>query len=143
MRAAIFQLQQNGPPGSMRPFLTDDGRESNISFFYPDHKGETIVRTDPLRGGFHRAESARRGDRSASTMDKAAPDAGFFDKQKLLDRWYYMLGPMLPTRGHTPERADPADGRQYAAAAGRATPRTDGLPEWLEDVPHQARRRTT
>ena len=43
VRAMIFQLQQNGAPGFLRPFMTDDGRKANIAFFYPDQKGETIL----------------------------------------------------------------------------------------------------
>ena len=116
VRAALFQLQQNGPPGAMRPFLTDDGREANISFFYPDHQGETIVRTTHFAEDF--IEQNPLGEVSIRLdMDKAAPDAGFFDKQKLLDRWYYMLGPMLPTRGHNAERADPAERREVRGAS--------------------------
>ena len=42
VRTMIFQLQTNGPPGFLRPFMTDNGRDANIQFFYPDHKGETI-----------------------------------------------------------------------------------------------------
>ena len=43
VRAMIFQLQQNGAPGFMRPFMTDDGRKANIAFFYPDQKGDTVI----------------------------------------------------------------------------------------------------
>ena len=44
VRAALFQLRQNGAPGFLRPFMTDDGRYANLSFFYRDHKGETRSR---------------------------------------------------------------------------------------------------
>ncbi len=42
VRTVIFQLRTNGAPGFLRPFMTDDSRDANVSFFYPDHKGETI-----------------------------------------------------------------------------------------------------
>ncbi len=131
VRAAIFQLQQNGPPGAMRPFLTDDGRESNISFYYPDHKGETIVRTTHFAEDFieHNplGEISIRLDR-----DHAAPDAGFFDPESLTDLWYYMLGPMLPTREHSLNvRIRQGDGKYDAKPAKNVS--ADGLPEWLEE----------
>ena len=61
VRTMIFQLQTNGPPGFLRPFMTDNGRDANIQFFYPDHKGETIVQRG--RGG---AGVRRRTTRSAT-----------------------------------------------------------------------------
>ena len=43
VRGIIFNLQTNGPPGFLRPYTTDDNRKANLSFFYPDHRGETIM----------------------------------------------------------------------------------------------------
>ena len=30
VRNTIFNLQTNGPPGFLRPFMTDDGKDTNI-----------------------------------------------------------------------------------------------------------------
>ncbi len=131
VRAAIFQLQQNGPPGAMRPFLTDDGREANIGFFYPDHLGVTIVRAAHFAEDF--IEHNPLGEVSIRLdMDRAAPDAGFFDPENLTDVWYYMLGPMLPTREHSLNvRIRQDDGKYDTREVKRVS--ADGLPEWLED----------
>ena len=97
----IFQLQQNGAPGFMRPFMTDDGRKANIQFFYPDHKGDTIVYATHFAEEFIEQnplgeviDPARRGPRRPA---RAASSS----KGRLLDIWYYMLGPLLPPRHHT------------------------------------------
>jgi predicted RND superfamily exporter protein len=132
VRAAIFQLQQNGPPGAMRPFLTDDGREANISFYYPDHKGDTIVRTAHFAEEF--IEHNPLGEVSIRLDEnRAKPDVGFFDKQNLLDIWYYMLGPMLPTRGHTLNVAIRQDDGSYQLRGVESPGTANGLPEWLEE----------
>jgi predicted RND superfamily exporter protein len=132
VRAAIFQLQQNGPPGAMRPFLTDDGREANISFYYPDHKGETIVRTAHFAEEF--IEQNPLGEVSIRLDEnRAARGAGFFDKQSLLDKWYYMLGPMLPTRGHTLRVEIRQQDGSYQPREIESLDTAKGLPEWIED----------
>jgi predicted RND superfamily exporter protein len=131
VRAAIFQLQQNGPPGAMRPFLTDDGREANIAFFYPDHKGETIVRTTHFAEEF--IERNPLGEVSIRLdEDRAEPGAGFFDKQSLLDTWYYMLGPMLPWRNHSLHVRIRQDDGSYKLMPAKSVSK-DGAPEWLAD----------
>ena len=40
-------------------------------------------------------------------QDKGEPEASAFDYERLTDKWYYMLGPLLPTRAPHAERADP------------------------------------
>ncbi len=100
VRNTLFQLKTNGPPGFLRPFATDDGREANIQFFFPDHRGDTIREA---------VEAARRFiiERPIGQVnlrldiDRAENDAPFFSKESLLDKLYYMLGPMLPARHHT------------------------------------------
>ena len=126
----IFQLRQNGAPGFMRPFMTDDGRKATVSFFYPDHQGKTIeyarhyaekfVSENPLGEIYVRLD-----------MDKAGEDTGFFDTENLKDMWYYMFGPMLPPRNHTLNvRIRQGDGSYNEVAVNQAS---DGLPEWIED----------
>jgi predicted RND superfamily exporter protein len=137
VRAAIFQLQQNGPPGAMRPFLTDDGREANISFYYPDHKGDTIVRTVHFAEEF--IERNPLGEVSIRLDEnKAAPGAGFFDRESLLDKWYYMLGPMLPTRGHSLRVAVRQQDGKYEMRPIQTPGSADGLPEWMEEFKAKA-----
>ena len=96
----IFQLQTNGPPGFLRPYMTDDGRDANISFFYPNHKGDTIMRAVATSEDFIErhpvGEVIVRLDK-----DKAAQDAPIWSPAKLTDIFYYMLDPLLPARHHT------------------------------------------
>jgi hypothetical protein len=128
VRAALFQLQQNGPPGALRPFLTDDGRKANIAFFYPDHQGDTIayavhyaeefIQKNPL------GEVSIRLDE-----DRGREGQGFFSYDRLMDKWYYMLGPLLPPRHHTLSvRIRQKDGSYVDEQVKTAS---DGLPEWI------------
>jgi predicted RND superfamily exporter protein len=129
VRAAIFQLQQNGPPGAMRPFMTDDGRKANISFFYPDHKGETILYATKFAEEF--IEENPLGEVSVRLdMDHAAQDAEFLDPENLKDMWYYMFGPLLPPRNHTlTVRVRQSDGSYQELPVQSAE---EGLPDWIE-----------
>jgi predicted RND superfamily exporter protein len=127
VRTMIFQLQTNGPPGFLRPYMTDNGRDANIQFYYPDHKGDTIVSAvDAAQEFVDRTpigEVIVRLDKN-----KAAPGVPFYDKQKLIDTWYYMVGPMLPTRAHTLHvQQRNADGTYESREVNQ------GTPPWLED----------
>jgi predicted RND superfamily exporter protein len=129
VRAAIFQLQQNGPPGAMRPFMTDDGRKANLSFFYPDHKGDTILYATHFAEEFI-AEHPLGAVSIRLDKDHADPDAGFFDGDSLKDMWYYMFGPLLPPRNHTlTVRIRQEDGSYLEEAV---TASDDRLPDWIE-----------
>ena len=96
----LFQLRTNGPPGFLRPFMTDDGRFANISFIYPDHKGDTIMKTliaaDAFITKHPMGEVIVRLDK-----DQAEAGAPLWNCERLTDIWYYMLGPLLPARHHT------------------------------------------
>ncbi|HTO52697.1 MAG TPA: MMPL family transporter [Myxococcota bacterium] len=128
VRTMIFQLQTNGPPGFLRPFMTDNGRDANIQFFYPDHKGETITRAVEAAQEF--VDENPIGDVIVRLEKNKAPKgAHFYNPQKLLDTWYYMIGPMLPARGHTlTVREKDADGK-YAMLPVQQ----DTKPPWIED----------
>ncbi len=130
VRTTIFQLRINGAPGFLRPYMTDDGRDANISFYFPDKKGETIMRTVLAAEEFIKrnpiGEVIVRLD-----MDKAAADAGFFDGDRLKDMLYYMIGPLLPPRNHTLNLQIRKDGRYEAVQP--SNPGSDGLPDWLEE----------
>jgi len=136
VRAMIFQLQQNGAPGFMRPFMTDDGRKANIAFFYPDHKGDTVVFATHFAEKFIKENPL--GEISIRlAMDHGDPHGGFFETQNLLDKWYYMLGPLLPPRHHTLSvRIRQKDGSYVEAPVKMAS--VDGLPEWIEDFRDEA-----
>jgi predicted RND superfamily exporter protein len=131
LRAAIFQLQTNGPPGFLRPYMTDDGRNANIRFFYPDHKGDTIMRV--VMASQHFIEENPIGEVIVRLdIDHAAADASWLDYDKWADLWYYSLGPLLPPRNHTLNvRIRQADGSYLESPVKRVG--QDGLPEWIEE----------
>ncbi|HBZ69895.1 MAG TPA: hypothetical protein DEP35_09235 [Deltaproteobacteria bacterium] len=131
LRAMIFQLQTNGPPGFLRPYMTDDGRDANISFFYPNHKGDTIQRAVATSEDFieHHpvGEVIVRLDK-----DKAPHDAPLWTPAKLTDIFYYMLDPLLPSRHHTLNvRVRGAD-EAYKPFEVK-TAKLDGLPTWIDE----------
>jgi hypothetical protein len=130
VRAAIFQLQTNGAPGFLRPFLTDDGRDANIGFFYPDHKGDTITLAVLAAQDYIKRNPIGEVELTLRE-DRGRPEDSFFSRDRLLDVWYYMLGPMLPTRHHTLRaQVRQADG-SYSAMEIKDP--KDGLPDWLGD----------
>ena len=137
VRQQIFQLRQNGAPGAMRPFLTDEGKDSNIRFFYRDHKGETIrsvvyaanefIKRNPI------GEVIVRLDK-----DRAEPGASFFDRENLVDIWYYMLDPLLPSRHHSlTVRIRNEDG-SYTSQQVNTFSGVDELPEWIGEFQEEA-----
>jgi predicted RND superfamily exporter protein len=130
VRGIIFQLQTNGPPGFLRPFMTDDGKDANIAFFYPDHKGETIRRAVVVADHF--IEENPLGEVSVRLdMNRAERDAPIWDREKLADFAYYMLGPLLPARAHTLSvRLRQEDG--YAAQEIKLASK-DGAPSWISE----------
>jgi predicted RND superfamily exporter protein len=131
VRAMIFQFRQNGPPGFLRPYMTDDGRKANIAFYYKDQKGDTIEYARHYAEEF--IEHNPLGEVSVRLdMDHAAPDAGFFDRQKLLDMWYYMIGPLLPPRNHTLNVRIRQDDGSYLSEPVESAD-NGGIPEWMED----------
>jgi predicted RND superfamily exporter protein len=134
VRQQIFQLRQNSAPGFLRPYLTDDSRHSNVAFFYPDHKGETILKTVLAAEEFIKqnpiGEVIVRLDK-----DKARPDAGFFDYDSLADQLYYMLGPVLPSpRNHTlAVRVRNDDDEGYTSQEINFVGKGAELPDWIEE----------
>ncbi len=136
VRQIIFQLQQNGPPGFLRPFMTDEGKDANIQFFFPDHKGDTIVRA--VHAADNYIKSHPIGEVFITLdMDKAEPDAGFFNGDKLIDTFYYMLGPLLPSRNHSLHvRVRQADGSYTQQPVYLAS--DEGLPQWIDEFQEKA-----
>jgi predicted RND superfamily exporter protein len=130
VRGIIFQLQTNGPPGFLRPFMTDDGKDANISFIYPDHKGETINRAVVTAQEFIKRNPL--GEVSVRLdMDQAEQGAPFFSYDRMADNLYYMLGPLLPPRNHTLNVRVRENGQYLPrnvqlASGGR-------LPNWIDE----------
>jgi predicted RND superfamily exporter protein len=88
--ATIFQLMQSGTPGALRPFITDEREDSNITIFFPDHRGRTIVRATHFAEKF--IEENPMGKFSVRLIE---------DQDPLIDGIYYMIGPLLPPRHKT------------------------------------------
>jgi len=138
VRQQIFQMRQNSAPGFLRPYLTDDSRHSNVAFFYPDHKGETILKA------VHAAEEFIKRNPIGEVIvrldkDKAQEDVGFFDKDNLADLLYYMLGPVLPSpRNHTLTVQIRNDDGSYEAQAVNQVSSEEDLPDWIEEFRENA-----
>ncbi len=132
VRQQIYQLRTNGAPGAMDPYLSPEGKDSNIIFFYRDHRGETIrkaviaaqefIKRNPI------GEVIVRLDK-----DKAAKDATFFTREKLTDVWYYMLDPLLPYRHHTLTVQIRNEDGGYSHVDVEDMALGSGLPDWIED----------
>jgi predicted RND superfamily exporter protein len=135
VRAMIFQLRQGGAPGLLRPYITDDGKLAAISFFYPDHKGETIERARHFAEQF--IEENPLGEVSIRLdRDEAPAGAGFFNRESLIDMGYYMLGPILPPRHHTlTVRIRQEDGCYRPERVWTAG---DRLPDWIDEFRRKA-----
>jgi hypothetical protein len=132
IRQQIFQLRTNGAPGALKPFMTDDGKDAVINFFYRDHKGETIIRT------IHAADEFIRRNPLGEVIirldkDKAAKDAGIFDGEALTDIWFYMLGPVMPARHHTLTVQIRQDDDTYDQVEVSQFTSVEALPEWMDE----------
>ncbi len=132
VRAALFQLRQSGAPGFLRPFMTDDGRYANLALIYRDHKGDTLINVTKAADAYIKdnpiGEVIVRLDKN-----HAEKGAGFFTKEKILDNFYYMLGPLLPERSHTLKvKIRQEDGR-YEDIAVNETNGEGSIPDWFQD----------
>jgi len=131
VRSALFQLRQSGAPGFLRPFMTDDGRHATISLVYRDHRGETI--REVVMAADHYIKQNPIGEVIVRLdPDRGAPGAPWYDRQRLLDTGYYMLGPLLPTRAHTLSVQLRRPDGSYAPLPVEAGNGSEGLPPWLE-----------
>jgi predicted RND superfamily exporter protein len=126
----IFQLQQNGAPGFLRPYMTDDGRKANIGFFYPDHTGETVAFAT-----HHAEEFIAANPMGAISIrldpNRSEPGAPWWSAERVKDFVYYMIGPLLPARAHT-LNVQRKEGGDYVPFEVRIVAR-DGLPPWIEE----------
>ena len=131
VRETLFQLKTNGPPGFLRPYTTDDNRKANLSFFYPDHRGETIMLAVEAANVFIKQNPIGEVNLRLD-MDRAGPDESFFSYDSLADKFYYMIGPVLPSRNHTLRISIRNDDGSYQKIEV-APSNQDELPEWLEE----------
>ncbi len=130
VRSIVFQLQTNGPPGFLRPFMTDDGRHANIQFFYPDSKGETIL--GAVGAAEHFIEANPIGEVSIRLdKRKGDPQASVLSPGRLGDFFYYMLGPLLPTRAHDLNVRLRQEDRSYKALPVQTAGAP--LPGWIDE----------
>jgi len=131
VRETLFQLKTNGPPGFLRPYTTDDNRKANISFFYPDHRGDTIMLAVEAANEFIKRNPIGEVNLRLD-MDKAGADDGFLSYDSLADKLYYMIGPILPPRNHTLRISiRKHDGSYQHVEVAPAS--QDELPDWLEE----------
>jgi len=133
VRNIIFNLQTNGPPGFLRPYMTDEGKDANISFFYPDHKGDTIRQAVAAAEYF--IEHNPIGEVNIRLeKDRAPGDAPFYHPDAMADAMYYMLGPVLSwtigPRDHTMKVRVRENGGYVRR---EVTPVSEGLPPWLDE----------
>ncbi len=137
VRAALFQLRQNGAPGFLRPFMTDDSRYANVSLIYRDHKGDTLINVSRAADAYIKQNPIGQ---VIVRLDKnhAEREASFFSKQKILDNLYYMLGPLLPERAHTLTVKVRKEGGSYEELPVTRKNGEGELPEWFEDFNEQA-----
>ena len=128
-RGIVTFIRLNAPPGALGAIVNADGRAGALTAFYPDHKGDTIRSA---------IETARRfiADNPMGLvsvrLDKnhGAEDAPVWDRQRILDFFYYMLGPLLPERGHTLRVLLRDDDGQYLAQPVQEVGEA-GLPPWI------------
>lgn len=132
LRAAIFQIKTNSPPGFMSPYLSGNNRHSNIRFFYPDHKGETISLAVKAADTFIERNPTGQVTIRLS-KDSAGSEEGFFSYDSLADKIYYMVGPMLPPRNHTLRVTRRNDDESYTTTAVEGVDGEEGLPPWIDD----------
>jgi predicted RND superfamily exporter protein len=131
VRSALFQLRQNGAPGFLRPFMTDDGRYANLSFIYRDHKGDTLMRV------VQTAEAYVRDNPIGEVIvrlekDRAPTDASWLDPEKWADSTYYLFGPLLPARDHT-LHVKVRTGGKYVGEEVVGVDGQGNLPPWLAE----------
>ncbi|HTO53720.1 MAG TPA: MMPL family transporter [Myxococcota bacterium] len=116
----IFQLQQNSTPGFLRPYLTDDAEDANITFLFPDHKGQTIKRA------VHYAEEFIEANPMGRINVRLDPDRG-----QPLDAAYYLVGPVLFPR-HAAMKVQVADINDDQRITGYREKKPTPVGRWSE-----------
>ncbi|MFP6641140.1 MAG: efflux RND transporter permease subunit, partial [Myxococcota bacterium] len=130
VRQQIYQMRTNGAPGAMDPYLSPEGKDANIQFFYRDHKGETIRRTVIAAEEFIRRNPIGQVIVRLEE-DRAEPGDGFFTRNSLMDKWYYMLGPLLPPRHHMLTVQIRNEDESYHPVEVNTFTDVNDLPDWV------------
>ena len=130
-RAILLFMRFNSPPGALTSILTNDGRAATVTAIYPDHKGATIRKAVEAAEEYI-AENPMGTIQIRLDKDKAAPQAPFYDAERIKDFVYYMIGPLLPARAHTLEVLRREEAQQYVPFEVKTVAK-DGLPPWIED----------
>jgi uncharacterized protein len=134
-RAILIFLRFNSPPGALSSIITANGRAAQVTAFYRDHKGATIRRAVAATEQF--IEANPMGAISIRLDENhAAPDAPFWNPDRVKDFGYYMIGPLLPARAHTLQVLRREDSH-YVPFEVKSTAK-DGLPPWIEDFHKRA-----
>jgi len=134
-RALLIFLRLNSAPGALSSIINANGRIAQITAFYRDHKGETIRRAVSVAEEFI-AKNPMGAISIRLDEHRAAPGARFWNRERILDFVYYMIGPLLPARGHTLEVLRREDA-VYVPFEVKTTAK-DGLPPWIEDFRKRA-----
>src|SRR5262249_36734516 len=99
-RSALIFIRLNSAPGALSSILNVNGTVAQPTAFYPDHKGPTIRRAIQTAEDFI-ASHPMGAIQIRLDEDHAAAGAPFWDRQRVTDFVYYMIGPLLPARAHT------------------------------------------
>ncbi|MGH7290679.1 MAG: hypothetical protein ACREJT_05690, partial [Myxococcota bacterium] len=118
----IFQLQRSSIPGFLRPFLTEDAEDANITFFFRDHTGSTIKRA------IHYAQEFINGNPMGRINVRLKEDKG-----GVLGAAYYLFGPVLFPR-HSEMIVQVADINEDQKITGYQPKVTTKVGRWTEPV---------
>src|SRR5258706_381474 len=118
----VFQLQQNSSPGFLRPYLTDDAEDANITFYFRDHKGTTIKRA------VHYAQEFIERNPMGRINVRLVQARG-----EPLDAAYYLVGPILFPR-HSQMTVQVADINEDQKITGYQTKRPVPVGKWSDSV---------
>ncbi|HTO52145.1 MAG TPA: MMPL family transporter [Myxococcota bacterium] len=129
-RAALIFIRLNSAPGALSSIINVNGTVAQLTAFYPDHKGPTIRRAIRTAEQFI-ADNPMGAIQIRLDQNHAAPGAPFWDRARVTDFFYYMIGPLLPARAHTLQVLRQQDGKYVPFEVKTVT--KDGLPPWLDD----------
>jgi len=118
----IFQLQRSSIPGFLRPFLTEDAEDANITFFFRDHKGRTIERAMHYATEFINANPMGR-----INVRLKENEGG------ILSAAYYLFGPVLFPR-HSEMIVQVADINEDQKITGYQPKDAVSVGRWTEPV---------
>ncbi|HTO06719.1 MAG TPA: MMPL family transporter [Myxococcota bacterium] len=129
-RAFLIFIRLNSSPGALSSIINVNGRVAQLTAFYPDHKGPTIRRAIETAEKFI-ADNPMGAIQIRLDEHHAAPGAPPWDRERVTDFFYYMIGPLLPARAHTLKVLRQQD-HEYVPFEVKTVAK-DGLPPWIDD----------